>query len=79
MPKEPTRKNTVNTLFKNKKITKSVNIATMGKEKKVVQSFMLEPTIKDLLLANFKSKGLSWGTGLRVIIMQYLKSEGVVR
>jgi len=54
-----------------------------GLKKKVYESamtqtnFRLDPDTKDALANHFKERGLSMGSGIRMIIMDYVKMNGV--
>lgn len=77
---KPNVKKDASSLFKNIVVKKSVSIELSElSENKKVQSFMLEPTLKTTLTDHFKSKGLTWGVGLRTIIVEYMKREKLVK
>lgn len=70
----------VKALFAGKQIQKSVSLKLEDiKEKKKIQSFMFEPTLQDALKKHFESQGLTWGVGLRKIIIEYMRKEKVIK
>ena len=49
------------------------------KEKKTVQSFMFESTLQKALKKHFEDQGLTWGVGLRKIIIEYMRKEKIIK
>ena len=76
----PERKRTATSLFAGKEIQKTITLDIAAiKEKKKIQSFMLEPTIKDHLLQHFEQQGITWGAGLRIALIEYMRKEKIIK
>lgn len=77
----PKSKLTASSLFAGKEIQRAPEVLELSqiKENKAIHSFMMEPTIKRRLKEHFESKGLSWGAGLRSVIIEYMKREKLIR
>ena len=40
-------------------------------------NFRIDPDVKEALQEHFKGKGLSFGSGIRMVLMEYIKLNGV--
>ena len=55
------------------KSEKSINTTQL-----IQTNFRINPDVKKALADHFKKKGLSVGSGIRFIIMDYVRKEGII-
>lgn len=55
-----------------KPIEKKIDTSTM-----VQTNFRIDPDFKISLTKHFKTKGLAFGSGVRMVLMDYMKKNGV--